>query len=224
MKISLNVDTSRWLELPRLVDGSEEARQWEEAVLADMKVAWRGALDAPSEPFVREALRNGLRRVSDDDSVTLQYWPDASIVNAIVHVSAAPFAPDEPRQVVPLADMLFVTQPVVEMFDTAHLGDGVEARYLTTIGEQPPIRVAGVNYLFQNEFGYVAVGVEPTLPSLVGILLEPLREVVRGIQIIDDAEGNWQRASVDESTLPHRGEEWNVDAGREPELSAHAAQ
>jgi len=223
VKISLNVDPARWLALPRLSEDSAEARQWEDTVIDGMKAAWQGALDSPSEPFIREALRNGLRHVSEDDSVTLQYWPDASIVNAIVHIAAAPFAPGEPRQGVPLADIHYFTQPVTSVFETDALGSGVEALYLTTVHEQSPIKAGGVNYLFQNDFGFVAVGVEPTLPGLIGIMLEPLREVVRDIHVVDDAEGNWQPATVDEAALLSRGEQWLAEVSNQIPATARTA-
>ncbi|MBH0008880.1 MULTISPECIES: hypothetical protein [unclassified Salinibacterium] len=212
MKISVDVDTASWLELPRFDEGAPEASTWEDDVVEGMKKAWRGALDASSEHFVREALRHGLRRVSDDDSVTLQYWPDASIVNAIVHIVASPFAPGEERMLQPLADMPYVTEPVAVAFETDALGVGIEARYLTTVGETSTIRAGGVNYLFQNDYGFVAIGVDATLPSLIGILLDPLREIVRNIRVVDDIETNWNFATISDSDLSPRGEDWSSES------------
>lgn len=211
MKISLDVDPSRWLHLPRFEEDSAEARQWEDTVIQGMKTAWHGTLDAQGELVVREALRHGLRQVSEDDAVTLQYWPDTSIINAIVHVAASPFEPGDDRNVSPLIDIPYVSQPVTSVFESDGLGAGFEVRYLTTVGGDSNVRAGGVNYLFQNDFGFVAVGVTPTLPGLIGIMLEPLREVVRSIRVVDDAEGNWHRASVDASRVEPRGEDWLVD-------------
>lgn len=208
MKVSLSVDTARWLQLPTLIEGSPEATQWEDGVIDGMRVAWRGALDSASERIVREALRHGIRQVSPDDSVTLQYWPDASIANAVVHVTASAFAPGESRQLLPLAELDYATEPVTELFETDALGSGVEARYLANVRTDPVVTLGGVNYLFANDYGFVAVGVEPTLPAFVGVLLEPLREVVRSIRVIDDSDGHWQPATAQQVDLPSRGEQW----------------
>lgn len=208
MKVSLSVDTARWLQLPPLTEGSPEAARWEDGVIDDMRGAWQGNLDSASERIVREALRNGIRQVSPDDSVTLQYWPDASIANAVVHVTAGAFAPEEPRQIVPLADLDYATEPVAELFETDALGSGVEARYLANVQSNPVVTLGGVNYLFANDYGYVAVGVEPTLPAFIGILLEPLRDVVRSIRVIDDSDGYWEPGTARQEDLPLRGEQW----------------
>ena len=222
MKVSLSVDAARWLQLPPLVDGTPEAAQWEDGVIDGMRAAWNGALDPTSERILREALRNGIRQVSPDDSVTLQFWPDASIANAVVHVTAGAFAPDEPKQLVPLADLAYATEPVTALFETDALGSGVEARYLANVQSDPVITLGGVNYLFANDFGYVAVGVEPTLPAFIGILLEPLRDVVRSIRVIDDAEGRWRPGEARETDLPSRGEDWDTPAVTDSTLSEAA--
>lgn len=213
MKISLSVDENVWLKLPKFSPSEprELAAQWEEGVIDGMRAAWRGELDPRSEVVVREALRNGLRQVSENDAVTLQYWPTASIANAVVHVSAAQFTPGEARLGIPLADIRYPTQPITTLFETGSLGSGVEARYLTPLDADSSILLGGVNYLFENDFGYVAVGVEPTLPRLVGLLLEPLREVVRSIQVVGDTAGKWMRCAGPGVELPSRGEPWSFD-------------
>lgn len=214
MKIALSADRSVWLELPRFAVGEsgDEAARWEDGVIEGMTGAWRGELDPASEVIVREALRNGLRKVSESDSVTLQYWPSASIANAVVHLSAAAFAAGDVRQGIPLADIRYATQPIVETFQTESLGVGAEARYLTPIEAGSSVVLGGVNYLFETDFGYVAVGVEPTLPRLAGLMLEPLREVVRSIRVVDDAEGEWTRSTGPGVDLPPRGEEWSFES------------
>lgn len=208
MKLSMQADERYWLELPRFADEqSERAEQWRDGVLERMKVAWQGAMNADDEAVLREALANGLRRILPEDVVTLQFWPNASIVNAVVHVTAAPFAPDEHRAGA-LVDIPFTTRPVSEPFEAAHLGSGTEARYLTPVEAQPGLSLGGVNYLFTNDFGYIAVGMEPTLPPVVGVAIEPLRELVRSIRVIDDPDTAWQRCTIDPATVPARGEEW----------------
>lgn len=211
MKVSLTAERSVWLELPRFAEGAspDVSERWQDAVIDGMRNAWRGELDPASEVVVREALRHGLSKVSDDDSVTLQYWPTASIANAVVHVSAAQFAQGESRLGIPLADIPYATQPVTEIFETPFLGRGVEARYLTPLDPGSSILMGGVNYLFENDFGYVAVGVEPTVPRLLGLMLEPLREVVRSIQVVGDTAGRWVPASGPGVELPARGEPWS---------------
>ena len=224
MKISLSVDQSFWLELPRFRPGDslDLAMQWEDGVIGGMKDAWRGELDAGREVIVREALRNGLRKVAENDSVTLQYWPTASIANAVVHVSAAQFAPGEARLGIPLSDIPYATQPVTTIFETETLGRGVEARYLTPIDTGSPVLLGGVNYLFENDFGYVAIGVEPTLPRLIGLMLESLREIVQSIEVVGDPAGQWTRCSGPGVELPSRGEQWSFDAAGSDQMTAGA--
>jgi hypothetical protein len=225
VKVSLSVDQSVWLELPKFADASPDAPdQWLDGVVDGMRSAWRGELTAEREIVVREALRNGLRQVADDDSVTLQYWPTASIVNAVVHVSAAPFAPGEAKSGIPLADIPYATQPITESFETDALGVGVEARYLTPLESDASMLLGGVNYLFENDFGYLAVGVSPTLPRLVGLMLEPLRDVVRSIRVTYDIQGEWMRCSGPDVALPARGEEWSFDTAGSGDALVEASQ
>lgn len=208
MKISLNVDTSRWLGLPRVDADSSEAVAWADDVIAGMKSAWGDKLSSQTEPVVREALRHGLRQISENDSVTLQFWPNTTIANAVVHISASPFADGEKPQALPGVELDYVGQPVVELFGTDNLGMGTETRYLIEVGSAPSVRLGGVHYVFQNDYGFIAVLVEPTLPELIGVMLESLRDVVRTIRVIDDAAGDWSPATVDEAALPSRGEAW----------------
>jgi hypothetical protein len=61
---------------------------------------------------------------------------------------------------------------------------------------------------FSSDSGMIVIGVEPTLPQLIGVLLEPLRELVRGMRIVDDDGEQWTPAVVVPTTLGDRGEEW----------------
>ena len=221
MKVSLSVDESGWLQLPQL-SGEGPAARWEDGVVERMRGAWQGALDAGSEALVREALRNGLRQVSENDSVTLQYWPTASIANAVVRVSASEFTPEDARLELPLADIRYAAQPISSLFETEALGIGVESRYLTPVDDDSSMLLAGVNYLFENDFGYVAIGVEPTVPWLVGLMLEPLRDVVRSIQVVGDTAGQWTRCTGPEVELPARGEDWSFESAGPGQSPAEA--
>lgn len=209
MKLSLAAERSTWLELPSSfpTERGELPREWEDRVIAGMREAWRGAMTPPLESVVREALRHGLSRVSEDDSVTLQYWPTASIVNAIVHITAETCDEDSVTMGLPLDDIDYAVEPATDIFEAPFLGEGIEARYLTPVASEPPIVLGGLAYLFEGSTGRVAVAVEPTMPQIIGIMLEPLREVVRSLKVIDD-DGEWRRSTVDESVLVGRGETW----------------
>jgi hypothetical protein len=216
MSIELYADRSSWLLLPSSFPtaAGELPREWENRVVDEMREAWRGGLRADVEPAVREALRHGLRSVQPNDSITLQYWPTASVANAVVHIVAGDYAPGQERWGVPLDEELgFVTAPVVTAFESPNLGTGVEARYLVQTDSEPPLTVGGVNHLFEAPDGFVLVTAEPTLPQLVGVMLEPLREVVRSIRATDDTTGApWQPATADEVLPTPYGDAWNVDA------------
>jgi hypothetical protein len=205
----MQADQRYWLELPRFADDdSSQKAQWQDAVLERMKIAWQGAMNDQDQAVLREAIANGLRRILPEDVVTVQYWPNASIANAIVHVTAAEFVQDDDRNVVPLIDMPYATRPITEVFEAEHLGAGIEARYLTPVEGEPGLLLGGVNYLFANDFGFIAVGMEPTLPALLGVAIESLRELVRSIRVIDDPDNAWQRCAADLSGVLSRGEQW----------------
>ena len=212
MSVLLYADERAWLALPKSFPtaSGQTAAEWENAVLDGMRPLWGDKLTAEAEEAVRQALRHGLTRVLPEDSVTLQYWPTAALANVVVHVVASVFGDGDRPQVVPLDAGPFPREPVVEAFESEFLGTGVEARYLTTVETTPPMEFGAVNYLFENETGFVFVGTEPTLPRLVGIMFEPLREVVRSIRVLDDdGIGSWQPAAADAAALGSRGETWN---------------
>lgn len=212
MSVLVYAEQSCWLQLPSSFPTATEQlpREWENEVIAGMRDAWRGKMDPQNEEAAREALRYGLRRVRSDDSVTLQYWPSASIANAVVHVVAREFGPDEKPIGIPLDDdVAYVAAPVVEAFETDFLGTGVEVRYLGASEEDPQLVLGAAGYLFENSHGFVFVGVDATLPQLLGVMLEPLREVVRSIRVTDDDDGrDWDKAAFDVSAFASTGEEW----------------
>lgn len=210
MSVALSADTRSWLELPQTFPtaSGELAQEWEDRVVLGMRDAWKGALNADAEVAVRQALRHGLERVRPEDSVTLQYWPAASVINSVVHVAVNEFGPDDVKQTVPLDDGPFVVEPHSSEFETETLGTGVESRALISIDTDPPMVVGALNYLFENSVGYVYVGIDPTLPALVGTMLEPLRDIVRSIRVTGTDGEPWEKCSVDSSKLVARGETW----------------
>lgn len=210
MSVALSADSRSWLELPQSFPtaSGELAGEWEDRVVRGMRDAWKGVLNREAEEVVRQALRHGLDRVRPEDSVTLQYWPAASFINAVVHVAVNQFGPDDVKQTIPLDDGPFVVEPHSSEFETESLGTGVESRALISLDTDPPMVVGAVNYLFENSVGYVYVGIDPTLPSLAGAMLEPLRDVVRSISVTGADGEPWERCSVDSSQLLPSGESW----------------
>lgn len=216
MSVVLAADERMWLEVPQSFPTAQDVNEhaWEERVLSGMRDAWRGKLTHAVEPVVREALRNALRRRLPEDAVTLQFWPGASLANAIVHVVVGPHPEDGPRLTVPLDDGPYVVPPVSELFEADFLGTGIESRALHSFEAEPPAALGTVGYLFTNERGYVFVGTDPTIPGMVGLLIEPLREVVRSIEIVDDEGfGPWPRSDARQEDIPSRGEGWDVQGG-----------
>lgn len=208
MKISLKADQRYWLELPHFPKPeSGRVFEWQDSVVAKMKRAWSSPMTADGETAVREALKHGLKRVLPDDVVTLQYWPTTSFANVIVHFTAAEFVADEKRQGFPSLDLRYVTQPVTTVVETERLGSGIERRYLFSTTQEPAVTLGGVDYLFANDFGYIAVGMEPTLPGFLGGALEHLREIIQSIEVVEE-DSHWTRCFVDYDALPSRGEEW----------------
>jgi hypothetical protein len=218
MNILLYTDSRSWLQLPDSFPTAqgELPREWENRVIDAMREVWTDGMDNAAEQTQREALRHGLSRVRPEDAITLQYWPTASVVNAIVHVAGREFGPGEQRAGVPLDDTVqYVTAPALSTFEANGLGSGVEARYLIPAGANNEFVLGGVNYLFENERGAVLVSVEPTLPKLIGLMLEPLREVVRSIRVTEDGDTDsaaWDRATVDDAVVAPYGDTWNIGA------------
>jgi hypothetical protein len=202
MTVRLVAD-DRWLAIPSEfpTPEGESAAQWEDRVVSVMRQRWGGDLTPQLEPVVREALRHGVNRVEPDDTLTLQFWPSASFINAIVHIVVGTFEPGDERRVVPLDGGPFVTRPQSVLVESETLGTGVESAALIALDEEPPVTLGGLNYLFEGPVGYVYVGVDPTFPQLVGLIQAPLREVINTIRVDMEDGREWGRATVDEKAL-----------------------
>ena len=218
MTVTVSVDRSRWLELPKFFPTreGETAKMWEDVVVRGMREAWNGAMHAPAEHAARTALRFGLSRVRPEDSVTLQFWPTASLVNVVVHVIASVAGSEDLADPVPLAPGVYATRPIVAPFVSDLLGPGIETRYLRASEGSGPV-LGGLAYFFPGTTGFVYVGVEDTVPRLVGLMLEPVREAVRGIRWNDEEGASWQAAGVDPSRFT-TDEIWTFD---DADLEAH---
>ncbi|PWB97480.1 hypothetical protein DF220_06280 [Salinibacterium hongtaonis] len=213
MTVSVSIDSARWLVIPHTFpsESGDTVREWEDQVVSQMREAWDGALTAQLEPLVRGALQHAVARVEPDDSLTLQFWPGASVVNAIVHIVAGTFGQEPQRRVIPLDDGPFVTEPQSIPFESKTLGTGVESAALLALDDEPPYTVGVLNYLFESEVGYVYVGVDPTLPHLIGLMRDSLRDVVHTIQVDTEDGREWGRASVDMEVLQKPAETWEFD-------------
>ena len=210
MTVSLSVDSARWLVIPLTFPNAsgETAGEWEDRVVSQMREAWDGILTAQLEPLVRGALQHAVARVEPDDAVTLQFWPGASVINAIVHVVAGTFGPDSRHRTIPLDDGPFVTEPQSIPFESNTLGTGVESAALLALDDEPPYTVGVLNYLFESEVGYVYVAVDPTLPQLIGLMRDSLRDVVDTIQVDTEDGREWGKASVNMERLQKAAETW----------------
>ena len=212
MRIVVGGQQQNWLYLPPSFptpDG-ELPREWENRVIQAMSPAWRGGLHGDREQVVRAALQHGLNQVDEADAITFQFWPNASVANVVVHILAvegfeAGSAPSSPLD----GGLPYATQPVVTTIDADGLGTGLEARYLLRTGEQDDVLLGGMNLVFSGGFGVVGLFAEPTLPRVLGLMMEPLRELARSIRMLDDEDrpvvGD-ARAEV--GTQYSRGDEW----------------
>jgi hypothetical protein len=212
--VALSADSSKWLVVPHSFPtaAGETAQVWEDRIIEQMRERWDGKLTPKTEPLVRAALQHAVNRVEPDDTLTLQFWPGATIVNAIVHIVAGTFGPGALRRTIPLDDGPFVAQPQNLPFESETLGTGVESAALIALDDDPPYTVGVLNYLFESEVGYLYVGVDPTLPQLIGAMRDPLREIVNTIRVDTEDGRDWGRASVDMVVVQRESESWEFGA------------
>jgi hypothetical protein len=211
MSIRITADPSRWLPLPSVfptaLDADEDA--WVARILEGMRERWGDEWTPDAEQAVPQALRFGRSKIHPEDSITLQFWPTTSLANVVVHLAARVRDADEPRLRIPFDERETIVPPVIDAFPSAHLGIGVELRHLERIDTEPPMELGGISYLFENDTRSVLVVADPTLPILVGVMLDPLRAVVRSLHVVDDeGDGPWQPATIDESVLSESAEQW----------------
>lgn len=210
MRVSIDADQRMWLPLPHTfptADGLSE-REWEDGVIEGMRQAWSDDMDELAESMLREALRHGRNQILPEDSVTLQFWPAPDIVNAVVHIIFAEDERDSRYIDVPVDDLVMRMGAVFDVFEAPRLGEGLEARYRIPAESDDAVDAAGVNYLFRGEHAYVLVILEPTFPEFVALALDPLRDVVRAMEIVDDPGRRWARTTFDESILARLEERW----------------
>jgi len=201
MRLEIDLDDSVWLQLPPAfptADG-ESRREWEDRVVDRMRGAWDGALTPDVEPFVRGALEHGLAGIQPEDTVTLQFWPGASIANVVVHIAAGRWPDGERASGLPLDEDVLRHGVLTEPVETANLGEGAAVTFYFETPETPPVLLAGLGYFFNSPSGFVAVTADPTLPAIFGLLLPHLESLV------DRIDGTWLPAEP----LPMAsGEEW----------------
>lgn len=219
MSIELFPDDRFWLHLPPAfpAGGHGDAAAWEDAVLSRMRDAWPSPIDADTETALRAALRHGRDRILPEDSVTLQFWPGAAVLNAVVHVIWGRFDEESPRPAALLEEVDdAIAEPVLAEVESTHLGAGVEARYLRRLESPTPFVVGGLTRLYSSDTHYVAVVVDATLPQLIGLLADPLAELLDTLRVVvdDDGEAFWRRSLVPAGAVPESGEAWPVVGAR----------
>lgn len=204
MRLEIDLDASVWLQLPPAFPtaAGETQQQWEDRVVDGLRRGWDGALTPDLEPFVRGALQHGLAGRQPEDTVTLQFWPGASIANVVVHIATGQWPDGERATGLPLDDDVLRHGVLTEPVRTDNLGEGSAVTFYFETPETPPVLLAGLGYFFNSPSGFVAVTADPTLPSIFGLLLPHLERLVDRIEIHD---GTWLPA---EPMPALSGEEW----------------
>jgi hypothetical protein len=185
MRLEIDADTSLWLPLPSTfpTPAGETRQEWEDGVLARMRPAWEGALTPEMEPIVRGALQHGLASVLPEDSVTLQFWPGPSIVNAVVHVGAGQWPDGERATGLPLDEEVLRHGVLTEPFASPALGAGAQVTFYFEAPTEPRTLLAGAGFFFNSPSGYVAVTSEPTIPPIFSALIPHLTALVDRIEV-----------------------------------------
>jgi hypothetical protein len=204
MRLEIDADTSFWLPLPSAfpTEAGQTQQEWEDSVLARMRPAWNGALTSDLEPIVRGALQHGLASVQPEDTFTLQFWPGASIVNVVVHITAAEWPAGERVPGIPLDEEVLRHGVLSEPFETEALGPGAQVTFYFEAATEPRALLAGAGYFFNGPSGFISVTSDPTIPEIFAVLIPQLTRLVDGIEVHG---GTWLRAEP----LPLvSGEEW----------------
>jgi hypothetical protein len=188
MIIEMQLPHGAWSGLPRQFPTAtgQSADEWFEE-LARAYSTDRGGLTADQVGGLRDMVGEARAQISDRDVATLLFRPVGAPVTAVVHVQLAAAEADSRDAITHalLPDVPMALPPKIEPIEHATFGTGHKGTFLS--GELHDDRaVGGTSYAFAADGIVVHVFTGPLPPFVLGLIEDPLDEVVASMRLLDD--------------------------------------
>lgn len=186
MNLEVDVDDRFWAQIPSRFpsDGFPDAVAWEDAIVARYE-ATRAGLATPAESEdARRVARHAREQLEPTAAFGLLFWPAPVPAAISVQVDLVPPGTGAGRMAATLLDGVpLAERPVISDVIVPGFGEGVSARFLASAGSRDEPAVAGIGYLVAGPSCVVRFMSQPATSTLIGLLQDPLDEVVRTIRV-----------------------------------------
>lgn len=200
-ELTVHVDESRWITIPRDLAGSERAAWTATAVRTAEQASTHW--DRPAADLVPQIVEHALDTRGDGDGFVLQFWPDVIPAAVLVRVDVS----EAPERDAIAEQLRGEVLSRVEQFSSRGLGPGYEWLHSAPLPGAEVDALLGTQYLFIGDRLMVVVTLDATLPTVFPFVIDEVREFVAGIELTDAGRPWTARA------LP-------VDVGTRPDLEA----
>lgn len=197
--LTVHVDESRWITIPRDLARTERAAWIETAVRTAEQASTHW--DGPAADLVPQVVEHALDTRGDRDGLVLQFWPDVVPAAVLVRIDVS----EAPERDVIAEQLRGEVLSRVEQFPSRGLGPGYEWLHSAPLPGEKVDALVGTQYLFVDDELMVVVTLDATLPTVFPFVIDDVREFVASIELTD-AGRPWSALA-----LP-------VDVGTRPDL------
>lgn len=189
MIVEFAVQDEWWSVLPPefpTTDGMSE-EQW----FGDFLTIYANAFGEPDGEVRAELARivaDARDRIQPDDAATILFRPLMAPVNSVAHIQLfevgdADVSVQIEHALIPEVDLALA--PIVGSFESDGLGLGTKAAFLAEKRPGDATPLGGLTYAFARDGHVVRVYTEPVNPSILGLMEDPLDEIVRRITLVE---------------------------------------
>lgn len=200
-ELTVHVDESRWITIPRDLSANERGA-WIEAAVGTAERA-AAHWDQPTGDLVPQIIEHALETRGDHDALVLQFWPEVVPAAVLVRISVSEAVERDGIAEQLRGELL----SRVEQFPARGLGPGYEWLHSATLPGEPVDALIGTQYLFVDEAIMVVVTLDATLPTVFPFVIDEVREFVAAIELA-------------EAGRPWRALPLPDDVGTRPDLEA----
>lgn len=201
MQLTVHVDESRWITIPRDL-AAVDRRAWIETAVRTAERAsthW----DQPTGDLVPQIVEHALEARGNHDGLVLQFWPEGVPAAVLVRIEVS-----EALERNDIAEQLRgEVLSRVEQFTSRGIGPGYEWLHSAPLPGEQVEALIGTQYLFIDDEIMVTVTLDATLPTVFPFVIDDVRELVASVELT--AAGHPWRALA----LPE-------DVGTRPDLEA----
>lgn len=177
-ELVVRVDESRWIPIPRALEGAHRTAWLHGAV--DTATRASEHWDAPADELVPQIVEHALD-LRGDDELVLQYWPDVVPAAVLVRIEVS----EAGDRGAVAARLRSEARSRVEQIASDGLGPGYEWVHSAPLPGDDTDSLIGTQYLFLDDDVMVLITLDPTLPAVFQFVIDEVREFVASVELSD---------------------------------------